>query len=63
MAKSSSVTMEDKDWRAESDMRTLIDAQEIMKDKARYKAAMAEAKKRMAAMQAVVKDSAEEASE
>ena len=31
-----------RDWRAESDLRTLIEASKIKKDKARLKAALAE---------------------
>lgn len=43
----------DKDWQADSDCRTLIDAQEIMNDPARKKAAMKAAKKKMKALKAV----------
>ena len=35
----------DKKWQAESDLRTLRDAEEILKDPARLKAAQAEAAK------------------
>lgn len=36
---------DDSGWRAQSDMRTLVDAQEIRNDPKRLKAALAEAKK------------------
>lgn len=39
----------DRDWQAQQDMRTLIDAEKIKKDKARYKAACNCAKEEMAA--------------
>jgi hypothetical protein len=42
--------MADKKWRAESDLRTLLDACEIRKDKARFKAAQAMAKDKVAEM-------------
>ena len=32
--------MDDSEWRAESDLRTLVEAEKIKKDKARYGAAM-----------------------
>lgn len=35
------------DWRADSDMRTLIEAEQIKKDPKRLKAAQAAAKKKM----------------
>lgn len=38
----------DKEYQAESDVRTLTEAGEIKKDKPRYKAAMAKAKKQIA---------------
>ncbi len=41
----------DKGWQAESDMRTLTEAEEIRRDPARYKAALAKAKETMAALQ------------
>lgn len=37
-------------WKAEADCRTLIDAEEIKKDKPRLKRALAEAKKKAAAL-------------
>jgi hypothetical protein len=40
MAKSATAPMMDKAWQAESDLRTLIDAEKIKKDKTRYAAAM-----------------------
>ena len=36
------------DWRAEDDMRTLARAEEVKNDPARYKAALAKAKEKMA---------------
>ena len=38
---------DDKDWRAESDMRTLAEAEEIRKDPARLKAAQAKAREKI----------------
>lgn len=49
---------EEKRWRAESDMRTLMEAEEIKNDPARLKAAQAMAKEKLvelAAVTAVVK--------
>lgn len=43
----------DKEWEADNDCRTLIDAQEVMNDPARKKAAMKAAKKKMKALKAV----------
>lgn len=43
----------DDDWRAESDARTLLQAGEIRKDRARLAKAKAWAKKQMAALTAV----------
>lgn len=43
----------DDDWRAESDARTLLQAQEIRADKARLAKAKAWAKKQMSALSAV----------
>ena len=39
--KSNAVAGPDKDWQAESDLRTLMEAQKIMADKGRLAAAMA----------------------
>ncbi len=50
---SANPTAEDKRYQAEHDCETLIDAQEIMGDKARMKAAMKVAKEKMAALKAV----------
>ena len=46
---------QEKQWRAESDVRTLIDASKILNDSERKKAAMAEAKKQEAALKEVTK--------
>lgn len=43
----------DKDWQAEDDMRTLARAEEIRKDPARLKAALAKAKEKMAELAAL----------
>ena len=40
-------------WRAEADLRSLVEAEEVRKDKARMKAAMACAREQMDAMQAI----------
>ena len=53
MAKSSGIAM-DKDWQAESDMRTLAEAEEIRKDPKRYKAAMEKAKEKLAEIQSLL---------
>ncbi|SFE19216.1 hypothetical protein [Paracidovorax konjaci] len=50
MAKNAAIGM-NKDWQAESDMKTLTEAEEIRRDPARYKAALAKAKEKMAALQ------------
>lgn len=42
--------MVDKKWQADSDLRTLLDACVIRKDKARFKAAQAMAKDKVAEM-------------
>ena len=42
-------------WRAESDSRTLMQAEEIKRDSARMKAAQAQAKKQMEELAMVVK--------
>ncbi len=54
MAKNSpaSVGM-DQDWEAESDMRTLAQAEEIRKDPKRLKNALAKAKEKIAELQAI----------
>ncbi len=46
---------EDEDYKAESDLRTLVEAQKINGDKGRQKAALAMAKKQMAALKNVEK--------
>ena len=40
-------------WQAEDDVRTLVEAEEIRKDKPRFKRAMKAAKEKMAALEAV----------
>lgn len=46
---------DDEDYKAESDLRALVDAQKVKGDKGRLKAAMAVAKKQMAALKNVEK--------
>ena len=48
-------TAEDKKWKIESDLRSLVDAEEVKKDKKRYSAAMKLAKEKMAAMKDIQK--------
>jgi hypothetical protein len=50
------ITVSDKseqDWRAESDMRALAEAEEIRKDPKRLKAALAKAKEKIAELQSL----------
>ncbi|BEP34336.1 hypothetical protein GmRootV59_13100 [Variovorax sp. V59] len=47
----------EEDYRAESDLRTLAQAEEIRKDSKRMKAALAKAKEKIAALQAVQAES------
>jgi hypothetical protein len=64
MAKNSPVmAMSDRNYQAESDVRTLAQAEEIKGDKKRYKAALAEAKRQIASLQDVQDDAAEDAGE
>lgn len=52
----------DKDYQAECDLRTMVDAEKIKKDKGRMAAAMKKHKEMMAALSAVSKETpAEEA--
>ncbi|GKS73673.1 hypothetical protein AVME950_02275 [Acidovorax sp. SUPP950] len=44
---------DDRDWRAEADMRRLADAEEIRKDPKRLKAALAKAKEKISELQAL----------
>lgn len=46
---------QEKQWKAESDLRTLIDAEKIKKDKDRYAAAMKLHKEQTAALAAIKK--------
>ena len=43
----------DQDWKAESDMRILAEAEEIRKDPKRLKAALAKAKEKIAELQSL----------
>lgn len=64
MGKSNAVAVEGPDnWQARMDCDTLISAEQITMDKKRYKAALAEAKKRQVALADVLDDEAEENSE
>lgn len=47
---------QEKKWAAEHDLRTLIEAEVIKKDKARYDAAMKAHKEQMAALKEVAAD-------
>lgn len=50
------ITVNDKseqDWRAESDMRALAEAEEIRKDPKRLKSALAKAKEKIAELQSL----------
>jgi hypothetical protein len=49
-------TSEDKKWKAESDLSTLIEAEKIKADKSRYSAAMSAKKERMEALKCVGKE-------
>ncbi len=49
------MTAQDKKYMGESDLRTLIEAEKIKKDKPRYSGAMNARKEQIAAMQAVGK--------
>ena len=49
------MTMQDKKWRAQDDLRTLQSAAEIQRDRSRLSAASAEAKKQLATLAAVAK--------
>lgn len=50
-----------KDYQADSDCRTLIEAQEIMADKERHRAAMKKAKEKARALKAVSKQESHDA--
>ncbi len=50
----------DRNWQAESDLRTLLDACEIRKDKKRYAAAQAVAKDKLTEMAKVAGGEADE---
>lgn len=48
-----SLPKEDAEFRARDDLRSLAEAQKIRKDRARFKAAMAEAKRQMQALKSL----------
>jgi hypothetical protein len=49
----------EKEWQAECDLHTLIDAQKIMQDKARFAAAMAKQQEMKASLDAVAEEADE----
>ena len=49
------VSVEDKEFQAEQDVRTLIDAEKVKADKPRLKRAMTMARKQMSALEKVQK--------
>ncbi len=53
MARNSAMLAEEENWRAESDLRTLIECEKIEKDPKRFKAAKDLAKKKMMEVAAV----------
>ena len=53
----------EEDYQAESDLRTLAQAEEIRGDSKRFKAALAKAKEKIAALQAVQEEATEEKGE
>lgn len=56
-----SLAADDKKWRAESDLRTLVEAKKIEADPQRLKAAKAEATRQHTALKAVVAKAGDEA--
>lgn len=56
---SSICCMDDRDWRAESDLRTLVEAEKIKKDKKRFAAAQAKAKEKMMEVASVASEESE----
>lgn len=57
--KGSVCCISDDDWRADSDLRTLIEAEQIKKDPKRLAKAQAKAKERMLEVAAVASEKAE----
>ena len=53
MSKAIAISADDKKWRTENDLRSLIEAEEIRKDPARLKAAQALARDKAKEMQTV----------
>ncbi len=56
MANSPAMTKVDKEYQAECDLRSLIEAEKIRKDKARLSAAMKSREKQMMALAAIDKE-------
>lgn len=51
--------MDESDWRAKSDLRTLVEAEKIKKDKKRFAAAQAKAKEQMMEVASVASEESE----
>ena len=51
--KAQAISIHERDWRAEDDMRTLARAEEIKRDPARLKAAQKKAKEKLEELQSV----------
>lgn len=51
--------MDESEWRAESDLRTLVEAEKIKKDKKRFVAAQAKAKEQMMEVASVASEESE----
>lgn len=51
--------IDDGEWRAESDLRTLVEAEKIKKDKKRFAAAQAKAKEQMMEVASVASEESE----
>lgn len=52
-------TISDDDWKAESDLRTLVEAEKIKKDKKRFAAAQAKAKEQLLEVASVASEESE----
>lgn len=53
MAKESQMSAQEKEWQAESDLRTLIDAEKVKKDKSHLDAAMKKQKEMKADLEKI----------
>lgn len=63
MSNKASAISSENDWRARSDMSTLVEAEQIRNDPKRLKAALAQAKKQAADLASVTDEAAEEKGE